>query len=281
MSFRSAAVALSHMGGMARTRELLTLGVTARELRRAVRAGEIVRPRQGLYALPDTALDHLHAAEHGGVPAAASAARLHGLWVLDDETVHVWMGPGGRRLSDCRSCCVHWSEGTVSAGRLPSVPRALLQLAQCAGEEPFFAALESALRQGLIDAAGLRWLRDALPRRWQWLVDFARSDADSGLESLVRLRLHRRGIAVATQVVVCGTGRVDLLIGDRLLIEIDGKENHAGPMHRHKDLVRDAMSAIWGYETLRFDFAMVIHEWDLVEDAIIAKITAGAHLWPR
>ncbi len=281
MSFRTASAALAAAGGMARTRTLRELGVSARELSRAREAGEIVRPRQGLYALPATSHPEFHAATHGGVPASLSAARLHGLWVLDDPAVHVWMGSGGRRLSACEECCMHWSDGPVIAGALPSVPRTLLQIAQCRDEEALFAALESALRQKLLTEPGLRWLRERLPHRLKLLVDIARSDADSGLESIVRLRLRRRGIDVRTQVVIHDTGRVDLLLGDRLLIEIDGKQNHDGQASRHKDLVRDALSAIWGYETLRFDFAMVIHDWDLVEAAILAKISADAHLWPR
>ena len=176
---------------------------------------------------------------------------------------------------------MHWTEGTVVAGTVPSVPRTLLQIAQCSGDEAFFAALESARRQVLIDARGLRWLRAKVPPRIRPLVDLARADADSGLESIVRLRLHRRGIEVRTQVVIHETGRVDLLIGDRLLIELDGKQNHDGPVLRHKDLLRDALSAVWGYETLRFDFAMIIHDWELVEDAILTRIRTGAHLWPQ
>lgn len=266
---------------MARTSTLRAMGVTARELGRARHTGEVVRPRRGLYALPSTSAAEFHAAGHGGVPAAATAARLRGLWVLDDDVTHVWLGDDGRDLSRCTGCCLHWSAERPRAGRLPSIPRILVQIAHCGTEESFFAALESALRQGLLSRDARRWLRAQVPRRLRWLVDFARADADSGLESIVRLRLHRRGVDVRTQVVIHETGRVDILIGDRLLIEIDGKQNHEGAPQRHKDLVRDALSAIWGYETLRFDFAMVVHDWDLVEQAILAKIAAGAHLWPR
>ena len=34
-----------------------------------------------------------------------------------------------------------------------------------------------------------------------------------------------------------------------------------GCRHRHKDLRRDANAAAWGYVTLRFDYAMVVHDW--------------------
>lgn len=87
-----------------------------------------------------------------------------------------------------------------------------------------------------------------------------------------RLRLRPFGWTVRTQAPIVGTGRVDLLIDGWLIIETDGQGNHDGPSHRHKDLVRDANAAFWGHPTLRFDYAMVVHDWDLVERAIVATI---------
>jgi hypothetical protein len=81
---------------------------------------------------------------------------------------------------------------------------------------------------------------------------------------------------VQTQRTVVGVGRVDLLIGDRLLIEADGVDNHDGPSHRHKDLVRDANAAAWGLVTLRFDYALIVHDWDLVEAAIVGMLATLA-----
>ncbi len=65
---------------------------------------------------------------------------------------------------------------------------------------------------------------------------------------------------------------MDALIGDRVIVEVDGRENHDGASLRHKDLVRDANAAMWGYVTLRFDYVMVLHDWDLVERAILAAL---------
>ncbi len=85
-------------------------------------------------------------------------------------------------------------------------------------------------------------------------------------------------LTVRTQVHITGVGRVDLLIGDRLIVELDGREYHGLDDSRHRDLCRDANAAIWDYATLRFDYAMVMHDWDLVEAAIRAQVTAGRHL---
>lgn len=274
-------------GPVARTADLAALGVRERELTRAVRAGEVVRLRQGVYALPDVPAVFRHATAHGGVPGCAEAARLHGLWVLDGAADHVWMGDGGTPHGSCAAsataggsaaCRVHWDEGVAVIGELPPVHNVLLQMSQCESEEAFFAAYESALRLSKISPAGIAWLWRHLPVRMRWMLDIARSDADSGLESLVRLRLHLLGVSVRTQFSIRGVGEVDILIGDRLLIECDGRENHEREQQRHKDLLRDAAAAALGYETLRFDYALIVHDWCRVEAAIIAKIEARAHL---
>lgn len=279
--------ALITRGPVARTSDLRALGVREGELTRAVRAGEMLRLRQGVYALPDVPASFRHAVEHGGVPACAEAARLHGLWVLDGAVDHVWMGAAGGPHASCTavappgetpSCRVHWDEGAAVTGELPPVHNVLLQLSQCESDETFFAAYESALRLSKISPAGIAWLWRHIAVSLRWLLDIAHSDADSGLESIVRLRLHRLGIGVQTQITVPGVGEVDILVGDRLLIECDGRENHEREAQRHKDLIRDAAAAALGYETLRFDYALIVHDWVRVEAAIVAKIRDGAHL---
>ena len=71
---------------------------------------------------------------------------------------------------------------------------------------------------------------------------------------------------------IAGVGGVDALIGDRLIVEVDGRDNHDGASMRHKDLVRDANAAMWGYVTLRFDYALIVHDWDMVERAILGAL---------
>jgi very-short-patch-repair endonuclease len=264
------------------TAALRAAGVGQAELRRALTSGLLRRVRRGVYARADACPALLAVAEHGGVPACVTAARHLGLWVLDEDPAvpHVWM-PRGRhvyhaRADGCR-CVEHWDEGATAHGfALPSTPRILLQIAHCVGIEAFFVSLESALRLGLLTDRGRRWLQERAPRRLHEALAFARDDADSGLESLVRWRLRQHGLTVRSQVSVYGVGRVDLLIGDRLIVETDGAVNHDGLPLRHKDLVRDANAAAWGYTTLRFDYELVVHEWYLVEAAILGALAAQA-----
>lgn len=257
-------------------------GVSRRDISRKVKTGALIPLRRGVYAAESACSSTQAAARHGGVLGCASAARHAGIWVLDpDDTVHVWLGGHGHAYAhqDC-ACKEHWDDGPApgDAFGLPSVPRILRQIRHCLGLEPFFVALESALRQGMIDDAGLAWLSATTDRATREAISFARRDADSGLESLVRWRLRRHGLRIRSQVRIVSVGAVDLLIGDRLIVEADGKENHDGPPSRHRDRVRDAHAAIWGYTTLRFDYAMILHDWPTVEMAILAVVDRGHHL---
>ncbi|MGY1552224.1 DUF559 domain-containing protein [Microbacterium sp. A588] len=260
-------------GGIARGVRLQEFGFSRRMLSHAVRGGNILRLRPGVFALPDTNPDLVEAARHGGAVTCARALRLHGVWTLnEDEDVHVWLGGTGRvhHPSTC-SCVGHFFAGPMKLGLAP-LDVVLVHVYHCHGDEAFFAALESALRQRKIKAVAKARIRQRLPVGARWLVDLARSDADSGLESLLRLRLELLGIRLDCQVSIPTVGRVDFVVDGRLILETDGKENHDGESERHRDLMRDAAASAVGYETLRFDYAMVVYNWSIVEAAILAAL---------
>jgi very-short-patch-repair endonuclease len=269
--------------------EVRRSGMSRTAVREAVTSGALVRLRHGVYADAGCCAVVRDAATHGGAIACITAARHLGLWVLSSSTAtHVTVGGHGHRHlhDDCR-CTEHWDEpprddGSVRGLFTPLMVRSVLrQILACCGAEEFFVALESALHQEVLDAADLDWLRAHCPRAATEAIELARSDADSGLESLLRWRLRRFGLPIRTQLSLISVGRVDLLIGDRLIVEADGVENHDGESHRHKDLVRDANAAMWGYVTLRFDYALIVHDWDAVERAILASVARGLHLADR
>lgn len=260
---------LRRLGGIARGRDLGAFGVSRAALSRAVHAGRIIRVRAGVFAAHGTEAAVMTAAAHGGALTCGSALRTHGVWVLSDsDAPHVWLGRNGRTHphAGCR-CLRHHFEGHTRFG-IVAVEVALLHLYRCEGDESFFVSFESAWRRGLVGRASRARIRAALPRDARWLVDFARSDADSGLESLLRLRLHLLGIALATQVSIPGVGRVDFVADGFLIIEVDGREHHGAPAMRHRDLARDAAASRLGYETLRFDYAQVVHDWPEVQAAV-------------
>jgi hypothetical protein len=40
------------------------------------------------------------------------------------------------------------------------------------------------------------------------------------------------------------------------------------------------VAAAHGFETLRFDYALIVHDWPTVEQAILAKVARRSHLDP-
>ncbi|TXK05471.1 DUF559 domain-containing protein [Microbacterium mitrae] len=265
MTLRSVIIGL---GGVARTHQLLE-SHSPGEIRWAVRRGEIRRLRKGVYAASGSSIA-AEAAACGGRLTCVSLLRLHGVWVLsDDQRIHIDVGRNGRR---------HELDGTLTkAHNTPAatcltpatVHDALRLAAQCLSSEAFFAAYESAWNQGLLSHVNREWLRRNVSPRMRWLLTWARGDAESGLESLVRLRLMLLGFRPRTQVLIPTVGRVDLVI-DNVIIETDGERGHADPQSRAKDLVRDRAAAALGYRTIRLNYAMVVHDWPESERAILA-----------
>ncbi len=250
---------------------LRAAGVSRRQIDAALRTGHLTRPRRGIYATNAACSAVRTAAAHGGEIACVSAARHLGLWVLEPPSeTHVWVGPGGHQRHRRCECVTHWDAASDDCG--DDLARILLQIRRCMGMESFFVTLESALRLGRLSADALGWLRAKADATTREALDASRDDADSGLESLLRWRLRGHGFDIRTQVAIGGVGRVDVVIDGWLLIETDGRGNHDGPALRHKDLVRDAVAAASGYTTLRFDYALVVHRWDLVEAAILGAL---------
>ncbi|MFF2273080.1 type IV toxin-antitoxin system AbiEi family antitoxin domain-containing protein [Agromyces sp. NPDC058136] len=265
---------------IARTDELRAAGVSARALAGAVRSGAIIRLRRGVYARADAPIDVRRAAAHGGMLCCLSAARQAGLWVVEHAGLHVAIGHRDRVHAHpgCR-CVTHRTVRPVVLGRRSSIRRALLEILRCAGDEACFASLESALARGLLSSADREWLGIRMPAQHRWMLEFARDDAASGLESLLRFRLRADGIVLQAQVEIPGVGRVDFVLGDRLILEVDGVLGHADAVEsRHKDLVRDAIAAGLGFDTLRFDYEMVVRDWPTVRAAVLGKLGLGLHV---
>lgn len=100
---------------------------------------------------------------------------------------------------------------------------------------------------------------------------------ESGTETVFheRSRRIRRLHDVRRQVTIAGVGRVDFLIGDRLVIEIDGFAYHSDPEQFEQDRRRDAALSALGYRVLRFSYHQVMSRWPEVEGAVWAAIARG------
>ena len=102
--------------------------------------------------------------------------------------------------------------------------------------------------------------------------------SESIIESYTRFRLWRLGLEPRVQVQIRGVGRVDLLIGTRLVIELDGREFHSSVEQFEEDRRRDAVLIALGYHVLRFSYRQIMYKWFEVLAAIDASIARGDHL---
>lgn len=278
-------------GNLAATHELLKAGHSPRDLTRAVATGELMRVRQGWYCLPDTATPLQEAVRVGGRLSCISGCDYHGLWVRHTLALHVEVSPRSSRLrsrtdksvrlKDLASprTVVHWSDTDGAGTRFALGVRDCLRcMALCRSPEEVVAAADSAFRAGLLTQR--QWVEDirALPRRLRRLL--ARTDArsESIIESLTRFRLHYLGIEPMIQVKIAGVGRVDFLIGTRLVIEVDGWEYHADREQFEADRRRDARLSARGYRVLRFSYRQIMNSWSEVRAAILAAVARNDHL---
>ncbi|GAA2175184.1 hypothetical protein GCM10009846_24090 [Agrococcus versicolor] len=146
---------------------------------------------------------------------------------------------------------------------------------RCGSDEDVVVVADSLLHRGDATRDELeRWMRDA-PARVRALL--ARVDAaESGLESIVRIRLRSCGIRVRTQVWI-GRRRVDLLVGDRLVVECDGAEHHAGWTAHAADRERDRELVAAGYVVVRVTYRQVVDDWEAVLQDVLAIVRRRGH----
>lgn len=288
LGMRVAELLRSH-GHVLATFELLALGCTPHQLRQAVQRGEVLRPRQGWYCSAHLDPSIVQALRVGGRLGCASAARHHGLWTRGIR-LHVDVPPGSARLRDPRNARrrmgrrrvallnVHWGDVRGDGDRLAvDVLSALLGMAMCESPELVVAAVDSALRRGLMTANGWSTAIEPLPRRLRRLLARVDARSESITESVARFRLQALGINTRRQVKIRGVGFVDLLIGDALVIELDGREWHNDEDRFEKDRRRDALLSIRGYRVLRFSYKQVFERWSEVRAAIEASIARDDH----
>jgi very-short-patch-repair endonuclease len=101
--------------------------------------------------------------------------------------------------------------------------------------------------------------------------------SESIIESISRFRCRALGLQVRIQVTLASGVRVDMVIGDRLVVEVDGREYHSNPAAFERDRIRDARLTALGYRVLHFSYKQVMYDWPSVEAAILAAVEHGDH----
>jgi very-short-patch-repair endonuclease len=72
--------------------------------------------------------------------------------------------------------------------------------------------------------------------------------------------------------------RVDGLIGERLVLQIDGYGFHSSAEQRAKDIAHDRTLRLMGYTVLRYGYEQVLFAWEVAEHEVRMAIAQGLHL---
>lgn len=262
-------------GGVVRSAWAREHGISDKALRSAVRDGVLTRPRKGWVALPDADPYLVAAAQHGVILSCVTQARRAGLWVLREDRPHVAAHPHAGSIR---------TENAVTHWRAPIVPRppgvledpienVLVNVAMCQPAEAALAIWESALRQQAVTSESLGLM--PLPGAARRILAGCSVWSDSGLETFVVPRLRWMRLPLRQQIWLLGH-RVDLLIGERLILQIDGAY-HTGAQ-RDEDNAHDARLRLAGYVVIRVGYRQVLHEWALVQDILMRAVAQRLHL---
>lgn len=261
--------------GLARLRDLRDAGHSRRTIDGLRADGALITAGRGWVALPGADPYLVAAARAGIVLTCVTAAARCGLWIPEGiATPHV-----GARAHSSRAAGlparVHWTAPLVP--RHPSslvdpIENVLQIVATCQPYEHALAVWESALHQKLTDIDLLRGFTWG-PAARRLLAD-AQPWSDAGLETYVVPRLRWLHLPLRRQIWLYGH-RVDLLIGDRLVLQIDGG-THVG-RQRESDIAHDAELRLRGYTVFRVGYRQVIHEWPAVQDLLMRAVAQGLY----
>jgi len=202
---------------------------------------------------------------------------MRGLWTPDHEQTHVAV-PGTSSRHAGTDLRLHWGTGPAPVGRNStedSILNILFHVAHCLPRADALAVWESAIRKKLTDPDVLQqvaWRRAEATA----IAAVASVLSDSGLETHFVDGMRAVGVTVKQQVWLDGHP-VDGLIGDSLVVQLDGFAHHSTAADRRRDIEADARLALRGYVVLRFDYHQVLFQWDLVLETVLTAIAQGAH----
>ncbi|KAB7755800.1 endonuclease domain-containing protein [Mycolicibacterium mucogenicum] len=231
--------------------------------------------RRGWYASPSADPHVVRAVTAGGVLGCVSVLRRFRVWVPDSD-LHIRYATRARRsLPGGRSCHPYRLDPPV-AGAIDPVEVAVASAANCLDAEGLVVVLDSMLNKRMIQMADARDIVAASPFARRHLAERCDPESESGTETMIRLRLRALRIHLRTQVDIPGVGRVDILVGDRLIIEADSREHHL-PRYQ-ADRTRDRVATSMGYLVIRLTYEDVVYRWDRVESDILEIIRRNGHL---
>jgi very-short-patch-repair endonuclease len=167
-------------------------------------------------------------------------------------------------------------------GGVDSLSTAVAHAVVCQNRLDAVGSLDSVLHHGLLTRLQVERMLGELPAVHRNYLELTDPRAESGTETRVRLGLRAVNIGCRVQVRLDGVGRVDILVGDRLVIEVDSRAFHTEPDDVIRDKRRDLAATERAYTVLRLNYDHVMDEWPRVLRVIRTLVARDEHRWaPR
>ncbi|MFM9878349.1 MAG: endonuclease domain-containing protein [Rhodoglobus sp.] len=171
---------------------------------------------------------------------------------------------------------VHWREQVERGLILPPL-QCLVDVLACQPADLASAVADSLMHRMPQLAPDWPGFVSGAPAAHRWWLERVDGVCESGTETLFWFRMAPHGLPISRQRRIPGVGRVDFVIGDRLVIEVDGAEYHTDREQFESDRHRDALLSAIGYRVLRFSYRQVMVAWREVEAAVLAAVARGDH----
>lgn len=271
--------------GITSRTSLLASGATRADIMESERLGGLIRVDRSRYAHSSIHPDVLAAAQAGATLTCLSALRVHGVATAPPNGLHLRRDRYSRRFRGSPDDLVCPLRGVDIRGPVDSLQTGLLAAIRNHEPEVVVTALDSILHQRILTRAELEPLVRGVGKAGHRSLSRADGRSESPLESIIRYRLQAHRIKVRPQVHVPGVGRVDFLVGNRLIIEADGREFHDSPSSDdtvsqsfHEDRRRDREATLQGFIVIRLTWYQVMYQWDAVEADILRLIRKRQHI---
>lgn len=285
--------------GIERYGDLVRTRTERRVLAGLVANGQLLKTSYGCYALPEVPRAALIARQFNAKLTCLSAVEYAGLRTLNPVQAPHLALPRNRGLtpnSAKTKIVVHRESGQLigARGGLESVrytkdgvrntsliapwPTVFARIALCQPLEDAIVAIDAGLADGvvrkedIVGQLGRRHLKQVMR-----VLRLTSHLSQSVTESLVRVALTMAGLKVVPQVKIENVGYVDLLVEDRIAIELDGFAYHGDRRQFRTDRNRDRELQLMGYTVLRYAYEDVINTQDVVLREVRSILANSRH----